>query len=327
MKQKINFLLGLIILSCFCSCATILNGTDVDVNVISTKPGRIVLNGDTSRQQSLSHTFIVKRADRVTITEVGDTAGKPLFIKPIHSFAYYLNFFITPYFIGAPIDLLVNRKTKKHLSYPKIYLDHQAPLGYYTDSSLPSQYKNVIKISPFTIFDGVNPAIDVAYERVLNKNFSLQARFSQMIDIKDESNRMKNLRGYKYGLGGRYFFKNNAPKGFYLAADYNHLKTNYNASLGFKTSQRNYYSENVLINKETHDININLGYQYVSNHFLADVYLGLGFKHKNIVHKNRQFPQDEQTWLNPLNFWQDGNREGKRIVLSMPLNVRLGYTF
>lgn len=83
------------------------------------------------------------------------------------------------------------------------------------------------------------------------------------------------------------------------------------------------YTDEIRIRKNKYFMNFKLGYQVNFGPFLMDLYMGLGIGAKIVKHYdvNKLHPDDE---FRPeiLNL---GNKEGTRLLLGLPFNIKFGF--
>lgn len=200
------------------------------------------------------------------------------------------------------------------------------------------EINNIIKINPLKIIDLANPAIELAYERKTGRKFSTQimASFllpSSIMDTKQVP--PENNQGFRLAIEEKYYFQKFAPSGFYFSIELDFLTTEYNEVWNFGVE--NIYSDTLFlytnnsdtfsIKKQTYSLNLKLGYQLIIKRISIDFYAGIGLRYKDVTHYDRTNPNDAMERPRHPNFYYYKNIEGQYWTISIPLNVRIGYTF
>lgn len=336
----LHILLASLVLT-LCSCATMFNSKNTSVTIITSKPCKLVLNYDTIKYYSAFNSIIVERDRKpIVVTSFTDSLTKTISIKSKNSFAYLLNIYPNWHlWTGFYIDT----KTKKRYTYPKtVYIDLATPdSSYLTYKPLDKPYaahSNIFKITPLKLTGMVNPSIELSYERRTGRSFSTQLMASYLlpmsiIDIGTNFN--PDIKGYRLSIEEKYYLKKSAPLGPYMSFEVNYLNNQYKDIWNFEVNNNypnsankfSYYTDTIGINKQTYSFNLKLGYQSIFKRLAIDFYIGLGLRYKDVRHFDRINPTDEMEMPMHTNIYYYSNLDGKYWTLSIPLNIRIGWTF
>jgi hypothetical protein len=118
------------------SCASILNQSETEIDVHTTKPSKIIFNNDTVQTNNNKATVVSVRENKpIEITALTDSLTKTVTVFPKSSTAYYLNFMS----FGIA-GLLVERNNPKRYGYPgSIYLNSSDSMPKYYSYSQSSK--------------------------------------------------------------------------------------------------------------------------------------------------------------------------------------------
>ncbi len=344
MRKYYSDLSILIMILLLSSCATILNRKITNVRVYTNIPATIVFPATRSKGEITKGDFDVTRSMKPLIIEAyNDSVSKTFSIRPINSFAYWLNLCEPPYSL---IGFFIDRKKDKRFTYPvNVYLDlTRKDSTYFRMIPVPpkyQKYKFIVSLTPEKVISAVNPVIEVGGEKKLNSSFSAAAMFGYLLpgnySSKTQDDLAPNTKGISAGLEAKWFIHRSAPQGFYTGLGFNYLNNRYRASASFTHATDTNampmfldYVDTFGIHKQTYSINLLIGYQRIYKRLSFDVYGGLGLRFKNVQHLGRKYPGDyfapgenfefvDAAYLN--------NRPGKYAVLNVPLNFRIGWTF
>jgi hypothetical protein len=194
-------------------------------------------------------------------------------------------------------------------------------------------YKNTLKITPQKPFSFINPAIEICYERKLNKHTTTQIMGAYLTNPSLYST--NSLKGFRTSIEQRWFYKKSAPQGPYLSFECNYLNKNYRVTDLFTPYEHKvkyhddstYYEDNYGVKKQTFTFNFKIGLQEIGKHLVVDMYLGLGLRHLNTTHYDRIGPNDFALKSRHPNFADIANAEAKGWVLVVPINARIGWAF
>lgn len=330
---------GLMFLS---SCATMFNSKTTNLTIITNQPSKLVFENDTLEKLSMNKTLTVNRDKKpLILTAFNDTLSHTVKIQSKNSFAYWLNLYPN---LHLWTGFIIDTKTKKRYTYPKtIYLDlNKKDSTYLTYLPLENPYdeksSNIFKITPLKFLGTVNPSIEISYERKTGRIFSTQIMASYLfpMTIMDIGNEFKpNISGFRVSLEEKLYLKKSAPIGPYISFEFNYLKNQYQDVWMFgveniySDTTYNYtnYEDTYGINKQTYSFNLKLGYQLITKRLSFDFFGGLGIRYKDVVHFDRINPNDKMEMPRHPNVYYISNKEGKYWTISIPLNVRIGWTF
>ena len=197
---------------------------------------------------------------------------------------------------------------------------------------------NIIKITPLKLADLSNPSITLTYERKTGRKFSTQLTTSYLLPAGISENNQTppaNNKGYRVAIEEKFYFQRFVPSGFYFGLELDFLATDYREVWNFGVENTYYdttylntnYSDTFSIKKQTYSLNMKFGYQKIIKRISIDVYAGIGLRYKDVAHYDRMNPNDDMERPRHPNFYYYKNLEGKYWTISIPLNVRIGYTF
>lgn len=348
----IQFLFGLCLLASLTSCATLLNGSYDRVNVVTDIPSRLTVNDDTLDFFSTHKTVYVQRSAEplvVTATSTGDTAKT--MVSPKNSAAFWLNIYFN-YGLG----MLVDKDSPRRYDYPHVvylaFSDSSAKPGLhslrrlmraprtpiFTYGQVNDSMNSIVKITPLKVLGWINPAVELSYERWTGKRLSTELTASLMLPrpIMDTDGTKYDTRGFYVALEQRWYYRNSAPVGPYVALELNHLHSRYRSGWIFgepdpfaypEEQIRRSYFDDFGIRKRTTSLNFKWGLQYVIGRMAFDLYFGLGLKYRDVRHFDRFNPQDPMRWTRHPNIHYISNRENANWSVSVPLNFKLGWVF
>lgn len=341
MKRHITHIILVTFVLTLCSCATMFNSKKTSLTIITSEPSNLIINSDTLKNLSLSNSFTFDRDKKpINVTAFNDSLSKTISIKSKNSFAYWLNLYPNWHlWTGFYIDT----KTKKRYTYPKtVYIDFATrDSSYLTYKPLDNsydKYSNIFKITPLKLVGLINPSIELSYERRTGRSFSTQLMASYLlpISVMDIGNDFKpDIKGFRVSIEEKFYFKKSAPLGPYASFEFNYLNNQYKDIWNFGV--KNIYSDTTYnftnypdtfgIKKQTFSFNLKLGYQLIVKRLTFDFYAGIGLRYKDVRHFDRINPNDEMEMPRHPNIYYITNREGKYWTVSIPLNVRIGWTF
>lgn len=322
-----------------CSCATILNTNPVRVTVVSSKPGRLIVEKDTLNDLSTTKTLSVERGKRkLMVTVYTDSLRKTVAVKPRNSPAFWANI---PYTYG--IGLLIDWNNHRRYTYPStVYIDlHDTGSSYRT--FLPyreagGRYFNQLRLTPLRLASFTNASLEIGYERRAGSGFATVVTGAYLLPstlwrIGDKVSQQQ--RGYALAVEEKLYFRQSAPVGPYLAMELSGLKARYRdvGLFGAKnrfldtTRSRQTYLDSFGVKKHTLSLNVKFGFQKVRKRFVLDLYAGVGIRYKEVTHSDRLKPDDELEMPRHPNIYYFTNKEGRQWTFSMPLNVCIGWLF
>ena len=197
--------------------------------------------------------------------------------------------------------------------------------------------KNQIKFSPLRTIDIINPGLELSYERLHKVRFSTQLSLAYMADVFGITHYM-DYEGVRVALEEKFFLKKK-PAGrirMYISAEgvFSYTTIKDQARFGYESPWTNSAAEsyNYLdtfgIHKKKIMLHTKFGIQIqIRKHFIMDVCAGIGIKYRDIEHFDRNVPDDKMERSRHPNIFYSSINESKEITLSLPVNIKLGYTF
>lgn len=305
----------------------------------------MIFGKDTLTKRPKEKVIIVKRGETpINITVFTDSLKKDVQINPSYSLMYYVCIHPNWNFkSGSFLDGLSKRK----YTYPKkVFVKLNDTISSYAkrnrlSSFLFTKNSNMLKITPLKIVADFNPSIELSYERRTGKHFSTQLIASYLIPVGlaqlayDYDAFKPNNKGFRIALEEKYYTLGSAPAGPYWALELDYLKNKYRdrAYFGdkfpYSDSLKPYrnYADSFGIKRQTFNINLKFGCQFVRKHITVDAYVGLGIRYRDVTHFDRINPEDEMESPRHPNVPYNLSREGKYWTVSVPLNVRVGWAF
>lgn len=323
----------------FYSCATILNSKKVQLKVVTNLPSKLVIKNDTSKNISNSFIFSVKRsADPLSITTFNDSISKSINIMPKTSGTFWLNLLQSDFcFIGFIIDT----QTKKRYTYPKsIYIDlvkKDDSFSILPDTLTNPQCKNILKVTPLKTLAILNPAYELAYERITSSHFSSQLMLAYLLPdnlLIPKNNYNAGNNGFTIAFEEKFYFQKTAPYGLYSSIEFKYLQNRYKCIWPIIPSEtqvfaysNDTYMDEFIVKKKTYTCNLKLGYQHIYKKFIVDLYSGVGLKYKDVVHFDRLNPKHKMYSGGQSFISYPYNLNGKYFSPVITLNIRFGWLF
>lgn len=341
MTRHITNIFLLVLVTTLCSCATLFNSKTTSVTIITSEPSKLIINSDTINYLSTCNSYSFERDKKpIIVTAFTDSVSKTISIKSRNSFAYWLNIYPN---LHLWTGFYIDTKTKKRYTYPNtVYIDIAAKdSSYLTYKPLDkafNNYSNIFKITPLKILGTVNPSIELSYERRTSCSFSTQLMASYLLptSVMDIGVEFKpEIKGFRVAVEQKYYFKKSAMFGPYVSIEFNYLNNQYK-DFGYFGVQDIYsdtaynntnYPDTFGIKKQTYSLNLKLGYQIIDKRLAIDFYGGIGLRYKDVKHFDRINPNDEMEMPRHPNVFYYTNLEGKYWTVSIPLNIRIGWTF
>ncbi len=335
LKKFIHAILTATIALAFGACATLFNAQQTAVTIVTSEPAGLKVDNDSIKQPDTSRLVMVLRQNKpLAVTVWNDSLVKTVQIAPVNSFAYWSN-------IGFcyGLGMLIDKDDPKRYSYPKtIYLDMSNNEANYLDYNPDGRHRHLLKFTPMKLAGLANPSFELGYEHKTGKRYSTQLMAGYLLpnSIFDMSSTvLPEAKGFTLSAEERFYFKKPAPFGPYLALEFHYLKSRYKDVWNFGVANifadtlhgYNNYADTFGVRKQTFSYSFKIGYQYIKDRFSVDVFAGLGLRYKMIKHTDRIKPEDEMEIPRHPNFYYITHREGNFMTVSMPLNIRIGYTF
>jgi hypothetical protein len=305
------------------------------LTIITSEPSSLVIGKDTVKNITTSKLLKVDRNKRpITVKVYKDSLTKTININSKNSIAFWSNLGFC-YGLGMLLDM----NNPKRYAYPKtVYINVANKDSSYLTYNPLDKHLNILKITPLKIVGLDFPSIEISYERRTNRNFSTQLMASYLLPngLSDIGYEFKpNIKGFRLSIEEKYYLEKSAPFGPYVSFEFNYLNNQYRDvwNFGIKniysdTSYNNTnYPDTFGIKKQTYSFNFKLGYQIIVKRLSFDFYAGLGLRYKDVRHFDRINPNDKMEMPRHPNFYYITNLEGKYWTISIPLNVRIGWTF
>lgn len=328
----------LIFVLTFSSCASIFNSKSTSLTIVTSVPSNLVLGKDTIKSTSNSKLLAVYRDKKPLLISVyNDSLTKTVRIKSKNSVAFWSNLGFC-YGFGMLIDM----KNPKRFTYPKyVYINLSSKdssyLKYKPLDKTYAKYSNIFKVTPLKTVGITNPSIELSYERRTGHSFATQVMASYLLpkSVVVENDFNPDITGFRVSVEEKYYLNKSAPLGSYLSFEFDYLNNQYNDIWNFgigdvySDSTYNYtnYPDAYTIKKQTYSFNFKFGHQLIIKRLSIDFYAGLGLRYKDVRHFDRINPNDEMEIPIDFNAYYITNREGKYWTMSLPLNIRIGWTF
>lgn len=205
---------------------------------------------------------------------------------------------------------------------------------------------NSILFSPFNLLDPINPSFQLGYERMLNPEWALQLEggyiinkglINILLNPQEGSDEYSN-KGYKLRFEIKRTLVSKKRIRLYSSCEFFYLKNvsdvinqfvvsdpSYNYSFGTPpNNEKSYYYDDYFTNdKSKYGMNIKGGIKVFIGQVFIESYTGLGIAYRNNIHSNRENINDaslDESFLND-------NLQGEKIILNIPLNIKIGYRF
>jgi hypothetical protein len=312
------------------------NSRAVELNIITDVPATVVMNKDTLKNiNNQSKIGVLRQKEPISLTVFNDTISKNISIRSKSSFAFWSNFGFC-YGLGMIID----KNSPKRYTFPNtVYVSLKDNEVKYSHIDSPrKKIKYIVKMTPLKIVDLVNPGIELSLERRTGNYFATQLMASYLLPFTFEDFNTiykPNIKGYRVAIEEKYYFRKTTPTGPYISLELNYLKNRYRTieSFGIKniysdsTYNNTNYSDTIRIYKQTFSINFKFGYQFIVNRLSFDFFAGPGLRYKDVRHLDRINPNDEMQMPREPNEHYITNVNGQFWTFSMPLNIRIGWTF
>jgi hypothetical protein len=192
----------------------------------------------------------------------------------------------------------------------------------------------IITFTPVTLINPINPAFQIGLEKRLTDNSRIYSDLGILLPYvinSYDSAKTPSYKGFRILIGYKYY-RNwiNEFNGFYIAPELFFLHNRYTEILSFNkpTDSIKYhadYYDKVNILRETFGLNIKIGNEFKMNRFIFDVYGGLGFKHRLVVHFDRTNINDDMTSPIDLNIRYLADKPANEWTLNLTLGFKIGY--
>ena len=330
----------LLLLFFCCSCATVFNSHEQQIQLHTNEPTQLIVATDTLSVKSTQHFFSAKRKKEVLpITIIGDSLQRYIELQTHDSFAYIANYFNPN--VSILLGYLIDRKADKRFAYPTIVsVDLNENQRDYYDYNRFKKAKQLLKFTPIKFVGFHNASIEVAYERTTGEDFSTQLMASYLLpsSIADYGIKPRfNTKGFRFSIEERFYFKKDAPYGPYFALELDYLKKKHLANSFFSNQESidtidetmyREYEDTFLVNTRFLSTNFKFGYQKEFEKIFVDFYLGIGRRYRTTSHKQRDNPSDFIIVPHGhFNLHHNRIKSGKSTSISLPLNLRIGWRF
>ncbi len=326
LKQHHTFTILVILILTLSSCATLLNSRYTTLNLVTAQPSTVIIGKDTLKDNSSNRAIsVIRNTDALKLTLSNDSLVKTVYVEPSNSLAYWANLC---FFYG--LGMLVEMDNPKRYTYPSmVYVDltddENKYLKFKPFTGVDDEYSNILKLTPLTLGGFVNPAFEITYERRTGKSLSTQLMASFLLPgtVLDQQNFRNDKKGFRVAIEEKFYFKKSAPFGPYFAFEIDYLNSRGTYNLNFGRLFTN-TEEIVALKKQNYSFNLKFGYQWIVQRVSFDLYGGLGLRYKNVKYLDgtNSNGNNQGTGL-----FGQLNREGKYWTSSVPLNIRIGYTF
>ncbi|MCC6599776.1 MAG: hypothetical protein IT223_03785 [Crocinitomicaceae bacterium] len=318
------------------SCATLFNSRNKRIEIFVSKPATVVLDEDTLDSHYTFSRVEVPRQRKPLHLKVSDGfISKDITIRAKNSLAFWSNL---GFLYG--VGMLVDFTNPKRFTYPgKIYIDMDSPENNFaTIDSAHIRRSRQFKFSPLKLIGFVHPGLELSYERPTGNKFSTQFAacylFASSVWEWREPFR-PNTKGFGVGIEEKWYYKKAAPMGNYLSAECSYLQCSSRGIWRFGIedifADSNYnntnYVDTFLVKKKTISFHLKFGRQVFFNNFFLDFSAGLGLRYRSVIHEERIDPSDAMEAPYYFNAFYVASKEGRYWIMSLPLNVRIGWLF
>lgn len=212
------------------------------------------------------------------------------------------------------------------------------PCGLFAQNTIVNDIsflrKNILKIGPGQLVNSSNPGIEIAFERFTGERFSSQIVLNYLTINDIYEGEVERTGGYRIAFEEKYYVPNYRSGGFIaLELDFfkNGLKTSETFTETFINDQGmqeiREIENDYVVKRDVFSVNFKLGKQFNYSRFIFTIYGGFGLRFKNIYEEGR-IGEDEDIKGSFFSLFSNPNLEpGKTTTISLPLNIRVGYTF
>ena len=338
MKFTFQFVLLTVL---FSSCATVFNSPTMKLTLTTNESVKLVVDKDTLSCDSNSVSVEVKRSrNPLNLELISDSSSRMETVTARMSAAYYFNFIGSIYIIPPIVALGIDQTNPKRFAYPKqIYFDLNDPKSsYLTYNPLKiADPSYIFKLAPLSVLNSLNPGLELGLELKGRNNFSSQYSASYLLPyyiINDETDYGPYIRekqsGYAVSFEEKYYFTRPAPNGPYVSLEGRFLSKEYEDVSRFGPSKSSSYMDTFQVARQAISVNAKIGYQKIINQFVIDAYLGMGVTFNSVENYDRKNPDDKLTYFNYVEYFKFSDFdmvEGVYRTISLPINVKIGWTF
>jgi hypothetical protein len=192
-----------------------------------------------------------------------------------------------------------------------------------------TQYKNQLKLSPLRVF-GLDPGVDLSYERLLSSQFSIQITGRYVVDM---FRLVDNLHGFGVYLEPRYYINTSATSRTFVSLNVGYLNCQYKTEEDFMNpnadsiNKLDYdFVDTVLVKRQTAQLTLNYGVQKYYKRFVFEFSAGLGIRYRESALSDKLYA-DQYMFKNRHHIFGGPNEEGYFFTPLIPLRFKVGYRF
>ncbi|MFY0594385.1 hypothetical protein [Roseivirga sp.] len=332
MKQVFGLLIILLFSS---SCTALFNSRNSSVEFKSNESARYIVQGDTIEAGANDAILVPVKNGReplkVKVTSLDDE--KDLTISSFKPAYYWAN--ILSYGAGFIVDEIV----KKQFTYPnKVYVDFTNPnntyQAYFPIEPELLERTNIISISPLTLIGGVNPGIELSYQRLIKDKFAVQVLINKFIDKDNEFSR--SPEGFRLQLEGKQYFRNQQKTRFYSSINLSYLRKNHEVIFDVEVDtddnnsfDENFFTQQLEVEKRFISLTPRIGFEhYLSKRLVLDAFFGIGVRYRDItvpnLDPNLRIVDDSWLWFGSSNSL---NRPSSGLTFNFDMNFKIGWVF
>ncbi len=205
---------------------------------------------------------------------------------------------------------------------------------YISQNDSSFAYKNQIKLSPLRII-GLDPGIELSYEREFSSDFSMQITGRYLVNIFENTSlyTFNNLNGYAFYLEPKYYLKTSGQSRTFVSAKFGYVNSRYKIEDNFLNPHADTinkleydFIDTVIVNRKLFDIAINYGVQKYYKKFVFEFSAGLGIRYRETTLGDKLYPY-QQMIINRHQIFGGPNDEGYFFSPLIPLRFKIGYRF
>ena len=317
------------------SCALLFNRPNKKVMVYASPDQLVVYKDDTLPYRDGAVPMLVPRAKDPLIFYVkNDSVEHQVIVPSKLSAAFWLTLGVY-----SGVGMIADAFTPKRFTYPS----EMSVLNLQSDTIIhrrmsysPAQKTfrkqqeghHLLKAAPLRLMNFIQPSLELSYEVRNNAALSTQLTAAIMYP-----------RGYRVALEEKFYLERSAPFGTYvsLGVDFHHnqfKRVNHYIDKDLWTDtlytwsapDSVMYADSVRVDRKVVTANLKIGYQGGKGRFVYDVYFGVGYRYRDVVHYDRINSLDlEPTFRHPNIFMTMD--EGKFSTPNMTAGFRIGYVF
>ncbi len=322
----------------FSSCASLFNRPTTRVKIATSTPSKVVIVGDTISTVKAGTKIRVQRSEAPLEVEVIDEeVSRFVEVKSQKSVAYWANGLgLFVYGIPTVVGVMIDNKSPKKYTYPKNVLINAEALsldyGTFNTYNL-APHTNLLKISPFSYFNAVNPRVEFAFEHKSSNQWSTQFGASYILPINIYGfNSLLNQHnsGYNVSVEQRFYWAKTAPHGFYASVEGRILNRENLIEGEFSKDwySQPEYIDTFFMKKDKYTANLKMGYQAIFKHLTADLFIGSGYSFIENTHLNRKNLNDYVAHYDHLiGTDQSEVNHGSHQIQKVYLGFQLGWAF